>query len=90
MGANWRSDPQERAEEHRTWWWKRTSSGKLLHPGDKYVLVKQFFDDMGRPPIKGLSWDRIYTVNEFLVHELTRNSKKFYKDPRGKCKSVYG
>jgi len=69
-------NPQEKVEEKRAWWFKRTGSGKLLWPGDKYVLVKRFFDDMGRPPIKNLSWDRIYTTKEYTVYLLTKDSKK--------------
>lgn len=68
--------PQERAEEHRAWWFKRTGSGKRIWPGQKYVLVKRFFDDMGRPPIHSLSWDRIYTPKEYTVYLLTKDSKK--------------
>ena len=63
-------NPQERVEEHRAWWFKRTGSGKLIKPGQKYIVVKRFYDDMGRPPIKNLSWDRIYTPNEYLLSVL--------------------
>ena len=76
MGANAAGDPQERAEEKRAWWWKRTASGKLVWPGKKYVLIKTFYDSMGRPPINGLSWDRILTPNEYLVYQLSGDSKK--------------
>ena len=70
MGANGFGDPQEKAFEKRAYWWKRTGSGKLIWPGQKYVIVKTYFDAMGRPPIHNLSWDRIYTPNEYLVRTL--------------------
>ena len=72
LGASGFGDPQERAFEYRAYWWKRTSSGKLLWPGQKYVIVKTYFDAMGRPPIHNLSWDRIYTPNEYLVRTLKK------------------
>lgn len=65
--------PKQRAYEVRSFWWKRTTSKKLIWPGQKYVLVKVYYDDMGRPPIKNLSWDRIYTPNEYLVYQLTQD-----------------
>ena len=72
MGASGLGDPQERVFYQRAWWWKRSSSGKLIKPGQKYVIVKTYFDAMGRPPIHNLSWDRIYTPNEFLIRELKK------------------
>ena len=74
---------QERAEEKRAWLWKRTASGKLVWPGKKYVLIKTFYDSMGRPPIKGLSWERILTPNEYLVYQLSSDSKKKTYTPIG-------
>jgi hypothetical protein len=73
MGANWRPDPKERAFGLRAWWWKRTASGKLIWPGQMYVVVQRYYDNMGRPPIHGLSWDRIYTPNEYLVYQLKKD-----------------
>jgi hypothetical protein len=78
MGANGLGDPQERAFEKRAYWWKRTGSGKLIWPGQKYVLVKTYFDAMGRPPIHGLSWDRIYTPGEYLIYMLKKDETKVY------------
>lgn len=77
MGANGYGDPQERAFEKRAYWWKRTSSGKRLWPGQKYIIVKTYFDAMGRPPIHNLSWDRIYTPNEYLLRVL-KDERKIY------------
>jgi hypothetical protein len=68
--------PKEKAEEKRAWWFRRTASGKRIWPGQKYVIIKRYFDDTGRPPIYGLSWDRIYTPKEYTVYLLTRDSKK--------------
>ena len=89
MGSTAYGDPQERIEYKRAVWFKTTASGKRIWPGRKYVLVKTFYDAMGRPPIHNLSWDRIYTPNEYLVYELTKDSKKktligqeFTGDPR--------
>ena len=72
MGASGIGDAQEKAFEHRAVWFKRTASGKHIWPGQKYVIVKTYFDAMGRPPIHNLSWDRIYTLNEYLVRTLKK------------------
>lgn len=80
MGANGLGDPSERATEKRAVWFVRSTSGKLIWPGKKYVLVKTFFDAMGRPPIHRLSWDRIYTPNEYLLYLIKKNGSET-KDP---------
>lgn len=72
MGASGLGDPQQLAFEKRSWWWKRTSSGKLIWPGKKYIVVQTYYDAMGRPPIHGRSWDRIYTPNEYLMYALKK------------------
>jgi hypothetical protein len=74
MGASGIGDPQEQAFEEKAKWFKRTTSGKLIWPGQKYVVVKTYYDAMGRPPIYGQFWDRIYTTNEYLIYELTKDS----------------
>ena len=71
-----RLSDQETAEELTAKWFKRTKSGKLIWPGQKYVLVRVFYDANGRPPMKGLSWDRILTPKEYTMYLLTRDSKK--------------
>ena len=76
MGANGTGDQQERAFEKRAGWFLRTSSGKLVWPGQKYVIVKIYFDAMGRPPIHNLSWDRIYTPNEYLLYLIKRDNNE--------------
>ena len=66
---------QERAEEKRAYWFVKSRSGKTIWPGKKYVEVKVYYDHMGRPPVKGLYWTRIYTINEYLVYQLVKDSK---------------
>ena len=64
---------QESAEEKKAYWFIKTDSNKTVWPGQKYVLLKRFYDQNGRPPIKGLSWDRILTLNEYTMYLLTRD-----------------
>ena len=66
----------ETAREERAFWPKKTASGKRIWPGQKYVVVSVFFDETGRPPIYGMSWDRILTPKEYTVYLLTKDSKK--------------
>ena len=71
-----RLNDQERATEKTAWWFKETSSGKRIWPGQNYVLLLRFYDENGRPPIRGLHWARILTPKEYTVYLLTRDSKK--------------
>lgn len=71
MGHAGISDAQRRAEEKRAFWFVKSTSGKTIWPMKKYIIVKTYFDAMGRPPIYGLSWDRIYTKNEYMMYLLT-------------------
>lgn len=73
FGHSGLGDPQERAVFRRAFWFIKTASGKKIWPGQRYVLVKTFFDSMGRPPIHSLSWDRIYTKNEYLMYTLKKD-----------------
>ena len=74
MGSNGIGNAQERVTEKRASWFVRTNSGKLLWPGQKYILIQVFFDAMGRPPITSLSWDRIYTPQEYLFYLIKKDS----------------
>ncbi len=69
MGANWRADQQRSIEEKFAWWPTRSGSKKRiwLKP---YYIQHTYYDDNGKPPIKGLSWEYIYTQNEYLVEQL--------------------
>ena len=71
-------DQVEQAEEKFAWWPVRSSFSKRRIWLKKYVLVNVYYDDMGRPPIKGRSWDLIYTKNEYLIYMLKKDEKKVY------------
>lgn len=66
--------PKEIAVEQFAWWPVRTVSGKLVWLRH-YVEVRCFYDDMGRPPITKLSWNRAYTTHEYLLYTLKRVNK---------------
>lgn len=52
------------------WWPIRSTSGKRIWM--KYYYEKRiFYDNNGRPPIKGLHWTRIYTAEEYFLLKLT-------------------
>ena len=69
MGANWRADQQRSIEEKFAWWPIRSGSNKhiWLKP---YYIQHTYYDDNGKPPIKGPSWEYIYTKNEYLMEQL--------------------
>jgi hypothetical protein len=58
---------QERHEERFAWWPTRSSFNKKRIWLTKYHIIHILYDDTGRPPIKGSSWQLIYTKNEYLV-----------------------
>ena len=69
MGANWQTNQQRSIEEKFAWWPTRSGSNKRiwLKP---YYIQHTYYDDNGKPPIKGLSWEYIYTLNEFLILQI--------------------
>ena len=71
-------DQVEKAEEKFAWWPVRSSFSKRRIWFKKYVIVSVYYDDMGRPPIKGRSWDLIYTKNEYLIYMLKKDEKQVY------------
>lgn len=66
MGANWQKDLQRSIEEKFAWWPVRSGSNKRIWL-ETYYIQHTYFDDNGKPPIKGPSWTYIYTKNEYLL-----------------------
>ena len=62
---------QEHHEEKFAWWPTRSGSHKLMWLTPYYVQ-HTYYDDLGKPPIKGRSWEYIYTRNEHLIEQLKR------------------
>lgn len=74
-------DKVEKAHEKFAWFPVRSSFSKKTIWLKKYVLLEILFDDMGRPPIKGRSWDLIYTQNEYLLYLIKKEAGSVSKDP---------
>jgi hypothetical protein len=74
-------DQVEEATEKFAWWPVRSSFSKKQIWLKKYVLLKITYDDMGRPPIKGRSWDLIYTQNEYLLYLIKKEEGSKSRDP---------
>jgi hypothetical protein len=66
MGANWQQDPQRSVEEKFAWWPVRSGSQKRIWL-EKYYIQHTYYDNLGKPPIRGRSWTLIYTKNEYLM-----------------------
>jgi|TARA_B100001094_G_scaffold38982_2_gene33401 hypothetical protein len=73
MGWNWQQDPQRSVEEKFAWWPIRSGSRKRIWL-EKYYEQHTYYDDNGKPPIKGPYWSYIYTKNEFLM-EIIKNER---------------
>lgn len=61
---------QHRYERKFAWLPVRSGSKKhiwLTH----YYVRHTYYDQMGKPPIHGLSWQYIYTKNEYLIEMIT-------------------
>jgi len=69
IGINWQQDPQRSVEEKFAWWPIRSGSRKRIWL-QKYYEQHTYYDDNGKPPIKGPYWSYIYTKNEFLLEQL--------------------
>lgn len=66
-------DKAETATEKFAWWPVTTTiSGKRIWL-KTYVRLDIFFDDMGIPPRKDRSWVLIYSKNEYLLYQITKD-----------------
>lgn len=74
-------DQVETANEKFAWFPVKTTFSKKLLWLKKYVKLEITFDDMGRPPIKGRSWDLIYTQNEYLLYLIKKEKGSVSRDP---------
>jgi len=74
MGANWRKDSNQRQYVKKYAYLPiRSGSGKRIWLSE-YYEQQTFYDDNGKPPIKGPYWSYIYTKNEFLM-EIIKNER---------------
>ena len=64
-------DKVEEAVERFAWMPVRSSFSKELIWLSKYVELNIYFDDQGRPPLKGRSWQLIYTPQEYFLKKLS-------------------
>ena len=66
-------DRVEKPIEKFAWWPIRSSFSKKLIWFKKYIELNIYFDETGRPPVKGRSWILIYSRNEYLMYLLKKN-----------------
>jgi hypothetical protein len=66
MGANWQADPQRSVEEKFAWLPVRSGSQKRIWL-EKYYIQHTYYDNLGKPPIKGRSWTYVWSKNEYLL-----------------------
>ena len=65
---------QEKHEEKFAWWPVRSTFSKRRIWLQKYHIVHILYDQNGRPPMKGWSWQLTYTKNEYLMYLLKRDN----------------
>ena len=63
------SNDQFKYEKKYAWLPIKSNSGKYIWLKDYYIR-HAFYDSNGRPPIKGLSWECIFTKNEYLLIQI--------------------
>ena len=66
MGANWQRSRRDQISKKFAWLPVWSGSSKRIWLQDYYIR-HTFFDNTGKPPIKGYSWDYVYTKNEYLI-----------------------
>ena len=64
-------DKVEQAVERFAWLPVRSSFSKQRIWLSRYVELHIYFDDQGKPPIKGRSWNLIYTQQEYFLKKLS-------------------
>lgn len=64
---------KEEAAFERFAWWPvcSTFSNKRIWL-KKYIELHIYYDQMGRPPLKGASWNLIYTEKEYMIYLLKK------------------
>lgn len=70
MGNNWRKDKPDEFHEEKFAWWPVVSGSKKRIWLTHYYIRRTYYDNNGKPPIHGLTWDYIYTKNEYLLELL--------------------
>jgi hypothetical protein len=68
-------DQVERAVERFAWLPVRSNFSKQLIWFGRYIELQIYFDDQGQRPIRGRSWKLIYTVGEYTLYVLGKESK---------------
>ena len=80
-------DPQFEWYEDYAWLPVRSTWSKKRIWLKKYWRGKVYYDVMGRPPIKGNSWEIIYSENEYLLYLIRKEESKdhvpVFKSVRG-------
>ena len=68
MGANWQRSRRDYIQYTKKFAWLPvwSSSSKRIWLQDYYIR-HTFYDNTGKPPIKGRSWTYVYTKNEYLI-----------------------
>jgi hypothetical protein len=70
MGANYQVDLQQRSVEEKFAWLPIRSGSHKRIWFNKYYVQHTYYDNLGKPPIKGRSWTYIWTKNEYLLEQI--------------------
>ena len=73
--------PEREIFEKWAWLPTKTTSGKWIW-NKRYYEIATYYDQDGKPPVKGLAWYNVLTENEYLLWQV-RNPKKKSKLPTG-------
>lgn len=63
---------EEQAFERFAWWPVRSTFSNKRIWLKKYIELHIYFDQMGKPPVKGSSWNLIYTQAEYTLYLLKK------------------
>ena len=63
-------------------WWPIVTNSKKRVWLQHYYIRYTFYDNNGKPPIHGLTWQYVYTKNEFLVEMIKNPPEESGPPPR--------
>lgn len=64
---------EEQAFERFAWLPIYSSFNKRRIWFKKYIELHIYYDNTGKPPLKGMYWKFVYTVNEYDVYLIKKN-----------------
>lgn len=68
----YRPTPRQQIFHRRVLFPVKSSSGQWIWPGSWYYRIETYYDNNGKPPVKGSCWTIILTEAEWTLEQLKK------------------